>query len=586
VIETIARGLGLAASDIAAGSGGSPTAGWTTFGSIPLVPSMGLDRSSSYRGIYMTNPWVWAAVNMIARSVARLPIQVYDLDERGRKERIRGDVPLTPGRPTGGQQLDRLLDAPAGRVSRNAQMRATLVDRLVYGNALWEIERQFGQVTATPRIRWRAVRRVIEGTDGLPQSYVVKQDQRLSSAGSEVRYLAPDSVIHFGLGGDTEGPMGTSPLEACKNTLALYDAIMRHLVAYFGNSMQPSGNLKIDSVKLTRERAKEVRDMITELYASPENAGKILVSSGEFQSMTDTADHAQLIELVHNSREEIATTYAIPPPMLGILDRAIKSNVKELREQYIRDSVGPWANETEAEFQAQLIPAQPSWSSLFVEFQLAEQLRPDLEARALVYQRLMSVFAIDEIRSFENLAPLDIPGVSDVPWVQSGAMPITKAGQTSKLPASVPEGPNQPAGPGDTSDEALAEAVQAVALSLREPRQSDPELVAVLATLAAIAEREPEPAAKPDPVLADALAELSEAISLMATSRPRTDPALLESLEGLANRVIEVHLPETPRPRNAKATRLADGSLHVTYDDDETEETWPSQNGSKASLSS
>jgi hypothetical protein len=237
--------------------------------------------------------------------------------------------------------------------------------------------------------------------------------------------------------------------------------------------------------------------------------------------------------------------------MLGILDRAIKSNVKELREQYIRDSVGPWANETEAEFQAQLIPAQPSWSSLFVEFQLAEQLRPDLEARALVYQRLMSVFAIDEIRAFENLAPLDIAGVSDVPWVQSGAMPITKAGQTSKLPASVPEGPNQPAGPGDTSDEALADAVREVALAMRDSKHADPELIALLA---AVAER-----SRSDEEL---LSSLMEAL----LERPNTDPALLariadlgDNIAALAERPLEVTVtPPAATNGHRKATKVID----------------------------
>jgi HK97 family phage portal protein len=535
VIEAIAKGLGLAAADahpFGPGDSGS-VGGYTTLGNIPLVGSAGIDRSATYRGIYLTNPWVWAAVNMISRSVARLPIQVYDLDERGRKTRIRGDVPLTPGRPTGGQSLDRLLDAPHGRISRSAQMRTTLVDRLVLGNALWEIERDaFGAVTALPRLKWRTVRRVHEGYDGSPMMYEVQEDQRLQYVNSERRFLTPDEVIHFGLAGDTEQPMGTSPLEACRHTIALYDAIMRHLVAYMANSMRPSGNLKIDSVKLTRDRAKEIRDMLTELYTSPENAGKIFVSTGDFQSMSDTADHAQLVELIHNSREEIATVYAIPPPMLGILDRAIKSNVKELREQYIRDSVGPWANEIEQEFQAQLLPAQRSWSSLFVEFQLAEQLRPDLEARALVYQRLMSVFSIDEIRGFENTAPLDLAGISDVPWVQSGAMPITRAGESKGLPAGTLPGPAQPAGPAETGDDALAGAVKEVAGAMRASNQTDPELIALLAAIAERSRSDEELMS----TLMDALLE-----------RPDTDPELLSRLAdlgdriaGLAERPIEV----------------------------------------------
>jgi HK97 family phage portal protein len=399
-------------------------------GSIPFVGSLGLSRDATYRGVYLSNPWVWGAVNMISRGLGRLPLHVYELDERGRKRRIRGDLPSTPGRPTGGQSLDRLLSTPTQGMSRNAMFKSTARDWLIHGNALWEIVSTPGNLpNGLRRHPWASVVRVKTGRDGSVSYYEVNERDELSG---ERRKLAFQDVIHFGYGSD-DGAVAVSPLEACRYTLALHDALIRHLIAYFQNAMRPSGHLSVE--KLTREQSQQLREMITELYTSPENAGKVLVTSGKWESMADTPDNAQLVELVKLSREEIAAAYAVPPPVLGILDQAIKSNVKELREQYGRDSVGPWASDFEQELQAQLLaPRTGSWSSLFVEFQLAEILRPDLEARAMVYQRLAPFFTIDEVRGFENMAPLDLAGASDQPWVPSGAMPLTTAAR-GKQPA-------------------------------------------------------------------------------------------------------------------------------------------------------
>lgn len=436
MIGQIARGLGFV-GDPLPGPGEYGTlsrgGGYTNLGSIALVASMGRYREATYRTIYLTNPWVYSAVEVQAVGIGRLPLHIFELDEKARKQRVRGDVPLTPGRPTGGQSLDRLLSLPQAGVSRNAIYGGTIRDRRIHGNALWEIQRFNGSITGLVRRPWRRVVRVEQIDDnGLCQYEIRKR-----GTGMDTYWLSSNDVIHFGYWTDPESPVAPSLLESCRYTLALHDAVVRHLIAYFGNAMRPSGQLSVEN--LTREKAALIREIMTEAYASPENAGKILVTEGKFESMTGDIANAQVAELLDKSREEIAAAFAIPPPVLGILDRAIKSNVKELREQYVRDSLGPLAADFEQELQAQLLPQQPSWSSLFVEFQLAEQLRPDLEARALVYQRLMPVYTIDEIRAFENASALDIAGVTDVPWVPSGAMPLTQAavGRVPRAPVAL-----------------------------------------------------------------------------------------------------------------------------------------------------
>jgi phage portal protein BeeE len=406
---------------------------------ISLVGSRGQPRYATYRDIYLTNPWVWGAVNAIAGGAARAPIHTFALAEDGSKLRIRHDLPAGRGRPSAGAQLDRLMHYPNPHTSRRALVVATFKNRLVYGNALWVLTREEGP-GATPTAIWRPSWRdvvVHEGTSRPVAYYEVTpagtgadsthfpaagefgSSARLSTAG---RRYHPDDVVHFGRGTDDD-TVAPSPLAACRHTLALHEAVVRHLIAFFENQARPSGYFKVD--RLGARTAEAIRELITELYTSPENAGKVLVSSGEWKQITASADQSKVVELIELSRVEIAAAYAIPPPVLGILDRAIKSNVVELRSQYVRDAVGQPASEFEDEVMAQLVHPTPAWRHHFIEMQFAEQLRPDMEKRAEVHQKTRHLMSIDEQRAVENLPPLGIAGVTDVPWVDSGAQPVT-----------------------------------------------------------------------------------------------------------------------------------------------------------------
>lgn len=401
----------------------------TATGRIRLVGSKGQAREATYQQVYLTNPFVWAATNYIARGIGRLPLHLYELDAAADKRRIRADLPGTRG---GAVQLDQILNNPQGRISRAAFWGGTVRQRLILGNALWEIRRDrgAGMPTGLERIPWQQVTHVEEDAYGNALWYEVRTAG--DRVGARVRQLAPSDVVHFGLGTEADQACGVSLLESCHATLALHDALLRHLLAYFENSARVSGHLHVE--RATKDRVKEIRELMTALYASPENAGQILVSSGKWEPMGDSPASSQIAELLTQSRIEIASAFQVPPPVLGLLEHAIRANVKEMREQFGRETIGPWATEIEDELEAQLIA--PLFPSVFCELQLAEQLRPDLEARALVYQRLMWVMSIDEIRALENMPPLKIAGVTDVPWVASGAMPVTTASEGPSRPSS------------------------------------------------------------------------------------------------------------------------------------------------------
>lgn len=390
----------------------------------------GSARYARYIDIYRTNPWVYAAVNLKARALGRLPIHVFAFDADGNRQRIRSDLPRAPGRPTGPEQLDRLLRRPEPGVSRRNLLSGAMRDRSIFDNVLIEIlkENDGSEVTGLRRHRWADVDPQLtrDGTDIIGFSVPDGTDRNPRRR----RMIPRDQAIHI-TEGDVDGPLGVSPIEAMQYTQALYDAVGRYLLSYFTNQASPSGHVKIDQKgDKAVEAAARVRRMILEAYASPENAGKVLVTSGEWKSIGETPEHSQVVDLIKYSREEAAAAFGIPQPLLGILDRAIMSNVKELRSFWTRDVLGPDADLFEQEFGVQLLPHMNSWVGLFVEFKLAEQLRPDPETEAEML-RNSSWLTIDEKRRIQNRQPLNIPGVTDVPILPSGEQPAPSAQRAS-----------------------------------------------------------------------------------------------------------------------------------------------------------
>lgn len=408
--------------------------GWST---VRLVDGPGGEANYvRLAEIYRTNPWVWAAVQIKARGVSRLPLHTFewapvDVDGEVRidKQRVRSDQPGTPGAPTGPQLLDQVLRRPRPGWSRRRMIQAAQVDRGVYGNCLLEILKQGGIVSGLRYHRWANVKPHLD--DNGDEVEVFQVPDKAAKDGR--RYLDREQVIHIGSGDDPDSPLGVSPISSLRYTHALYDAVQRYLRAWFGNSASPSGHVELPP-GAKPDQAARVRDMVSEFLASPENAGRVLVTSGKYSQMGETPEHSEVVELAKLSREEVAAGYHIPQPMIGILDRAIMSNVKELRSYHVRDVIGPEAETWESEFGSQLLPHMRSWRFAWVEFQTAQQLRPDPESEAEVLQK-SDHLTLDEKREVANRRPLRIRGVTDVPWAQAGAQPVTSAAEQGPTPA-------------------------------------------------------------------------------------------------------------------------------------------------------
>lgn len=398
----------------------------------------GLLESQSYSALYKSNPWVNAAVRSIAWGLSRMPLGVYSFTEDGQRQNIDWRVPGGPGAPSAAYRLSEELNtsAPLDRAGPQRRMRRTMTDYLVFGNAIWVIEPD-----GLWYVPWKKIR-VLTGTDVEILGYEI-----LGSTGN--RFLAPEQVIHFNAGDDPDSPIGVSPMESLTYTLQLHEAIQRHLVKFFENSARPSANFKLDKAT-NKDTIKFVQEQLRDLYSGPENAGKVLVTTGDYQPLTASNDQSQLVELARLSREEIAGVYRIPLPVLGVLDHAIKSNVKELRQQYVRDAIGNWAPAVEDDIVTQRVRPNKALRGYFIEFDMDQHLKPDLEGMAEAFVKLERTMTTNDRRRKIGLPDLPYPEADTVPATPGSSYLGIKAKPTPEdgLPG-LPAGKNA----GDMPDE-------------------------------------------------------------------------------------------------------------------------------------
>jgi len=434
----------LSASDTGFLEGGS-----LGIGEVRLIGSLGDPiQTATYEAIYRSNPWLWAAVNVKARTIGRLPLHVFELDESSDRRRVRSDTPgTTSSKPA--RDLDELLRKPDPRFSRQALIRSTARSRLVHGNSLWEKIRAGGRVVECRRVPWRSASPIWAD----PLTCQTVAGWKISEGYGNTRTLSVDEVVHFGAGDDLDSPIATSPIASLRSTVALYEVMVRHLAKFFANHARPSAHVKVPS-GLKQEQIDLIRSEILKLYQGASNAGQVVLTSGEWTPITASHEHTQILELIKLSREEVLAALGVPPPLAGVLDRAILNNVKELRSFYLRDSVGPDVDDFEGEIQSQLIDPEPRWQYLFAEFQLAEQLRPDPQAESEILDKRLRWASIDENRKIQNLPPFGIEGVTDVPLIRAGERPITQPDPGAPAdPADEDEGASAPAKDDDITDE-------------------------------------------------------------------------------------------------------------------------------------
>lgn len=354
----------------------------------------------------------WACVQLIAGTIASLPLMVYRTDERGIRKVAR-DHPL----------YFVLHDSP--NFDQTAvdfwELMAACIE--LQGNAYALIERRTnGTLNALHPIRPDTVKARRRDDGGIEYEWT-ENGRRVVKRGEDVLH------IRGSLG---DALSGASTLSVCRSVFE--DALSAESAAgaMFQNGVAPSGILSTrDDVKLTKEQRTQLEALLVEKYTGSMRHGRpMLLDNGlKWSQLSINPQDAQMLESRKFSGEQICRIFGVPPAMVGFGDKS--SNWGTGKEVDVlgfqKFTLRKRLKRIEQALLKQLVPlAERRAQGLTVEFNFEGLLRGDTASRYDAYERAirMGIATRNEVRALENLPPIE---GGDVVTVQMQDVPLARA---------------------------------------------------------------------------------------------------------------------------------------------------------------
>lgn len=369
------------------------------------IPFSGMH--STYAAMYAAQPNVRTCVDFLSRNMAQIGLHSYK--RVSDTDRVR----LTPGTSA----VARWIERPNPFTTSYRLMEDLMGDLGIYFNAYLRkvrvtpirdiVEAGVRFPKGEPRVMLVRLPPDQVWTDGyvLPRAYIWNDE-----------VIDPADIIPFRGYNPLDPRSGLSPLETLRRLLATDDAASANREAYWQNAARIEGVIErpANAPKWTKEQKQEWRRQWTERYAGPGNAGSVpVIEDGmTWKATTFSAQDSEYVASRKLTREETTAAYHIPLPMVGILEHATFSNIKEQHKQLYADTMGPWCQMVQQQFELGLLMELTDPFDIYFEFNIAEKLKGSFEEQT-------SSLRVSVGRPFmtanEARARLNLPRITDDP---------------------------------------------------------------------------------------------------------------------------------------------------------------------------
>lgn len=388
--------------------------------------------SSTYATIYATQPNVRICVDFLARNIAQLGYHLFRRVSDTDRVRLND------------HELAQWLNNPNPATTRYRLFESFIADLAVYFNAFWlkvritDPDRRIGLVRMPPE--------TVEVQGGLLPSGVVwtYDGQAVPLDMTEVVYANGYNPLN---------PLvGLSPLETLRRILEEDVASGEHRTRYWSNASRMEGVIERpkDAPRWTPQQKKSWREQWQSRYSGPQSTGQtpVLEDGMTFRQISYSARDSEYVAARQLTREECARAYHIPLPMVGILDHATFSNIKEQHKQLYADCLGPWLEMVSEAIELWLLPEARDTTDVYGEFNIAAKLAGSFEEQATALRLLVGR---PVMTANEGRARLNLPSIKDDP--SADELAAQQGG-----PASTSFGPSVPADPNVAPDATLTRA--------------------------------------------------------------------------------------------------------------------------------
>lgn len=354
------------------------------------------NRSVSVGELYESQPHLRIVVSFIARNIAQLGLHLYR-HEGSAKVRVRDGIGVD------------VFKSPDNPRTDYGMMYALVANLALYDVAyFW--------VTESLELGKKLV-------EILPSWVVKEHGGAFSRPAVEVRFpgsldtkiLPADEVIRIaGWSPDTVRGV-CSPVEALRDTLKeqIEAVAYRQQVWARGGRVSSVITRPVGAPKMSAEALKRFQEDWRNNWAgSGAKAGgtPILEEGMELKQSGFSPRESEWVDVAKLSLSTVAAAFHVNPTMIGVLDNANYSNVREFRKQLYGDSLGPTLKQITAAFNQYLLPALGLDNhEYFYEFNVAAQLQSTPEEQAQVFSSSVGGpwLTRNEVRAMQNLPAID-----------------------------------------------------------------------------------------------------------------------------------------------------------------------------------
>lgn len=351
----------------------------------------------SVNWLWETQPHLRTVVTFLARNIAQLSLQAFQRESDTNRIRLHDPDPLAV-----------LLNRPNAHDTLYSIIFRIVADKALHDEAfLLPGVDDKGAFTINP----------------LPASWCMRRGGYSAMSPDWFEFQAPNGAAPFRVdavdllwfpGYDPYSLVhGSSPINSLKLTLfeqieasKFRQQVWINAGRFGGYLTRPSG-VRWDP----QTREKFARDWNAKFGRDGSRPGgtPILEDGMEFKRPGFSAHEEEFVEGTKLAFTTVANAYHVNPTMVGVLDNANFSNVREFRRMLYGDTLGPILNDLEARFNQFLVPQVTDTPQAYVEFNIQEKMQGSFDEQATALQSSVGRpwMTANEARALFNLPAMD-----------------------------------------------------------------------------------------------------------------------------------------------------------------------------------
>lgn len=399
------------------GGATSDHAGWQQ--NVPQLPAV--NNSQNFQPDQALQiPVVWACVDLLARTMASIPCDVYIEDDAGRRQK-----------DTKCNLAYILQQSPSYGLTPYEFIHAMTMHWALRGNAYALIVRKTDKtVKALYPLNPDQMQVYLNDDGTLTYHYYNKRNEYID--------YKPEQILHWKCMGN--GIIGLSKLEFMRASVTECALAQGMAVDIFAKKGKLTGILTVQS-RLSPDQKRDIAEQFQRMRSNPENI-PVLPATMEFKQLAQTAAESKLLETREFAVEEICRWFGVPSALVNSTGGAPGSNLEQVTANFYKQTILPMCSSLEQAIMKRL-PCPDERINHHVQFRLSflnrasDQVRSQINAQAVQNGWKTR----NEVRAEEGYSP--VPD-GDALTAQSNLQPLDMLGTANPTQTPQTQIPNDP----------------------------------------------------------------------------------------------------------------------------------------------